>query len=137
MRNSLFILLIALVMTFSAACGLNRDAEVNSFVAEMDKLTAEIVSAVDEKPGTPGVERAQKLLDARKTELKANFEKLKDVRGFQLSRETTKKFTDAVAGNVESVNSLQIKYVDKTSADENFRQKLNKLSSDFNSIFGI
>ena len=38
---------MTIVMAF-AACSANKDAEVNSFVAEMDSLTAEIVRAVDE-----------------------------------------------------------------------------------------
>ena len=137
MRNSLFILMIAIVLAFSAACGLSKDAEVNSFVAEMDKLTADIVRAVEEKPSVQGAERAQKLLDERKAALKAGFDNLKDVRGFQLSDEVKKKFTDAVAKDVEAVNSLQIKYVGKALTDENFGQKLSQLSADFNSIFGV
>jgi hypothetical protein len=122
-------------MTFSG-CGLNKDAEVNSFVAEMDKLTVEIVRAVDEKPET-GVDHALRLLDARKSEMKARFEKLENVRGFQLSQETKKKFTEAIAKDVESVGSLQIKYAEQSIADESFGQKLNKLSADFNSIFAL
>jgi hypothetical protein len=115
---------------------MNKDAEVNSFVTDMDKLTGEIVKAVEEKPAT-GVDRAQQLLDARKTEMKANFEKLKDVRGFQLSEEMKKKFTDAIAKNVEAVNTLQIKYVEESIEDQSFGQKLKKLSTDYNSIFGV
>ena len=137
MRNSLFILMIAIVLAFSAACGLSKDAEVNSFVAEMDKLTADIVRAVEEKPSVQGAERAQRLLDERKAALKAGFDNLKDVRGFQLSDEVKKKFTDAVAKDVEAVNSLQIKYAGKALTDENFGQKLSQLSADFNSIFGV
>lgn len=135
MRNTLFILLITFAAVFSG-CSMNKDAEVNSFVTDMDKLTGEIVKAVDEKPAT-GVDRAQQLLDARKTEMKANFEKLKDVRGFQLSEEMKKKFTDAITKNVEAVNTLQIKYVEESIEDQSFGQKLKKLSTDYNSIFGV
>lgn len=69
--------------------------------------------------------------------MKANFEKLKDVRGFQLSEEMKKKFTDAVTKNVEAVNTLQIKYVEESIEDQSFGQKLKKLSTDYNSIFGV
>jgi hypothetical protein len=135
MRNTLFVLMIACAAVFSG-CSMNKDAEINSFITDMDKLTGEIVKAVDEKPST-GVDRAQQLLDARKSEMKASFEKLKDVRGFQLSEEMKKKFTDSVAKNVEAVNTLQIKYVEESIEDKNFGEKLKKLSTDYNSIFGV
>lgn len=51
MRNTLFILLITLAAVFSG-CSLNKDAEVNSFITDMDKLTGEIVKSVEEKPAT-------------------------------------------------------------------------------------
>ena len=135
MKNILFGLLMTIVMAFSG-CGLSRDAEVNSFIKEMDKLTAEIVRAVDEKP-TEGVDKAQKLLDARKSELKKKYESFKDIRGFQLSQEMQTKFTEAVTKDIESVGNLQIKHAKTSVADEKFGQKLDKLTADYNSIFGV
>jgi hypothetical protein len=101
----------------------------------MDQVAIDIERAVNEKPET-GVDRAQKLLDARKPELKKKFESLKELRGYQLSETTTQEFTDAVARNVEKVGDLQIKYAEKSVDDATFGQKLSKLSDDFNSIFG-
>jgi hypothetical protein len=135
MKKSLFGLAVLIALA-SSACGVKKDAEVGAFVTETDKLAAEIVRAVDEKPSS-GVDDAQRLLDSRKAALKANFEKLKDVRGFQLSKEMSKKLTDSVTKNVESVGGLQIKYVEKAAADKNFAEKLKKLASDFNSIYGV
>jgi hypothetical protein len=135
MRKSLFSLVVLIAMALSG-CSVNKDAEVNAFVTEMNKLAADIVRAVDEKPST-GVDEAQKLLDARKADLKTSFEKIKDVRGFQLSKETSKKLTDSVTKNVESVGGLQIKYAEKSAADKKFGEKLSKLSTDFNSIYGV
>jgi hypothetical protein len=135
MKKSLFGLVVLIALAFSA-CGINKDAEVGAFVTEMDKLAADIVRAVDEKPSA-GVDDAQKMLDARKSELKAKFEKIKDVRGYQLSKEMSKKLTDSVTKNVETVGGLQIKYVEKAAADKSFSDKLKKLSDDFNSIYGV
>ena len=135
MKSTLFVLIISLVAAL-AGCGVKKDAEVNSFIADMDKVAADIVRTVDEKPDS-GVDRAQQLLDSKKAELKAKFDTLKDLRGFQLSEETTKKFSDAVAKNVGAVMDLQVKYAEKASEDAKFAQKLNKLSGDFNSIFGV
>jgi len=137
MRNSLFGLLVAFVLAFSACGGLNKDAEVNSFVAELDKLSAEIVRAVDAKPTAAGVEQAQQILDARKPELKAKFDQLKNLRGYELSQETAKKLTESVAKNVESVGSLQIKHAEKSVGDADFGERLTKLSTGFTSILGV
>ena len=133
MTGKLFILVILMAMTFSA-CSFNKDAEVNKFVTEVNQLTTDIVRTVDEKP-LAGVDQALTLLEARKNNLRADFAKLQSLRGFQLSKETAKKFTRAVENNVEAVAKLQIKYADKSSEDKNFGQKLNQLSLDFNSIF--
>jgi hypothetical protein len=135
MKKSLFGLVVLIALAF-AACSVNKDAEVGAFVSEMDKLAADIVRTVDEKPSA-GVDDAQKMLDARKADLKAKFEKIKDVRGYQLSKEMSKKLTDSVTKNVESVGGLQIKYAEKSAADRKFGEKLSKLSDDFNSIYGV
>lgn len=135
MKSTLFVLIISLVAVLSG-CGVKKDAEVNSFISDMDKVAADIVHAVDEKPDT-GIDRAQQILDSRKAELKAKFDTLKDLRGFQLSEETTKKFSDAVAKNVGAVTDLQVKYAERASEDAKFGKKLTKLSDDFNSIFGV
>ena len=135
MKSTLFILIFTLVAALAGCGGIKKDAEVKSFVADIDQVALDIARAVDEKPET-GVDRAQKLLDARKPELKAKFENLKDLRGFQVSEATTKEFADAVTRNVEKVGELQIKYAEKSLDDERFGEKLTKLSDDFNSIFG-
>jgi hypothetical protein len=136
MKIILLGLLMTTILGFSGCGALNKDAEVNSFITEMDKLTVEIVRAVDEKP-TEGVDKAQKLLDARKTELKKSYEKFKDIRGFQLSKEMQAKFTDTVTKDLELVGNLQIRHAKTWVADQNFAQKLDKLTADYNSIFGV
>ena len=135
MKSALFILIIGLAAALSA-CGVKKDAEVKSFIADIDQVAVDIARAVDEKPET-GVDRAQQLLDARKTDLKAKYDNLKELRGYQLSEEMSKQFVDSVARNVETVGNLQIKYADKGMDDAKFAKKLTKLSDDFNSIFGV
>ena len=136
MKSALFILAISLVAALSG-CGVKRDAEVKSFIAEVDQVAIDIVRAVDEKPAVAGVETAQQMLERRKPQLKAKFETLKDLRGYQVSEETTKKFSEAVSKNVGAVMELQVKYAEQASEDEKFSEKLNKLSDDFNAIFGV
>jgi hypothetical protein len=135
MKSTLFLLIFTLVAAF-AGCGVKKDADVKSFIADIDQMALDISRAVDEKPAT-GVDRAQQLLDARKPELKAKFETLKDLRGYQISEDTTKEFSDAVARNVEKVGNLQIKYAEESAENAKLGQKLTKLADDFNSIFGV
>ena len=131
MKSTLFILIIALAAALSA-CGVKKDSEVKAFIADIDQVAVDITRAVDEKPET-GVDRAQQILDGRKSELKAKYDTLKELRGYQLSEEMSKSFVDSVARNVESVGNLQIKYAEKATV----AKKLTKLSDDFNSIFGV
>jgi hypothetical protein len=135
MKSTIFELIITMVAAF-AGCGVKKDADVKSFIADIDQMALDISRAVDEKPAT-GVDRAQQLLDARKPELKAKFETLKDLRGYQISEDTTKEFSDAVARNVEKVGNLQIKYAEESAENAKLGQKLTKLADDFNSIFGV
>jgi hypothetical protein len=135
MKSTLFVLIVALVAALAGCGGVKKDADVKSFIADIDQVALDIARAVDEKPES-GVDRAQQLLDNRKPELKAKFENLKDLRGYQISEGTTKEFSEAVARNVEKVGNLQIKYAEKSLDNEKFAQKLTKLADDFNSIFG-
>jgi Tfp pilus assembly protein PilP len=129
-------ILILTVLAFSA-CGVNKDAEVNAFVSDMDKVTGEITAKVNGNPTAAGVDEAQKVLDAKKADLKARYDKLKELRGYELSEPVMKKLTDSISKNMEAVADLQIKNVDKTVEDEAFGKKMNKLYTDYNSIFGV
>jgi hypothetical protein len=134
MKSTLFVLILALTTAFTAC--VKKDAEVRSFIVDVEQVATEIVREVDGKPEA-GIDRAQQILDARRPQLKAKFDSLKELRGYQLSDEATKKFAEAIAENVGLVTGLQVKYAEKSIEDEKFANKLNKLSDDFNSIFGV
>lgn len=136
MKYALITLSIAIIMTFAGCSSMNRDAEASTFITEIDSVTAEIVRAIDEKP-TTGIDRAQQILSERKSKLKASYDKLKDLKGYELSKTTTDKVVESVAKNVESISNLQIKYAEESVENRKFGEKLTKLSADFNSIFGV
>lgn len=135
MKRSLLGLTLVIVAFLAACAGANKDAEVKAFITDTDKLAADIVRTAGENPS--GVDKAQKILDERKTELKNSFIKLKDVREYQLSKGMTEKLTDSVTKNVEAVNGLQLKYVEETASDAKLAAKLKKLSDDFTSIYDV
>lgn len=128
----LFLMVLAL-----AGCGSNKDAEVDTFVADMDKLAGQIVTKVNANPTASGIDEAQKILDKQKSDLKARYDKLKELRGYELSEAVMKKFTDSIAKNIETIGGLQIQHAEQTVGDEAFGKKMNKLYTDFNSIFGV
>ena len=136
MKTTILGILLLMVLAF-AGCGVNKDAEVNAFVADMDKLAGQIVTKVNANPTASGIDEAQKILDKQKSDLKARYDKLKELRGYELSETVMKKFTDSVAKNIETIGGLQIQHAEQTVGDEAFGKKMNKLYTDFNSIFGV
>jgi hypothetical protein len=138
MKTTTFGILILTILAFAAACGgANNDAEVSAFVADMDKVTGDITAKVKANPSVAGIEEAQKILDGKKSDLKARYDKLKELRNFEVSEAVMKKFTDSISRNMESVADLQIENADKTVSDEAFGKKINKLYTDYNGIFGV
>ena len=137
MKKLVLGLMILTSLVFAACSGAGKDAEVNAFVTDSDKLATEIVQKVKANPTARGIEEAQKILEARKTDLKAKYDKLKTVSGYEVKEETMKKFTDSTFKNIESVNGLKIDYVDQTLEDAVFGEKINKLVTDFNALYGV
>lgn len=136
MRKTIFGILILSVMAF-AGCSANKDADVKAFMTDVDKITNEITTKINSNPTSAGVEEAQKILDGKKSDLKSRYNKLKELRGYELSEPVMKSFTESVSKNMESVADLQIKNAEKTITDEVFGKKLNKLYTDYNAIFGV
>lgn len=136
MKKLMGLVLLAATLAF-VGCAKNRDAEVNAFMADLDKVTNDIVQKVNANPTAAGIEDAQKALDEKKADLKSRFDKFKDLRQNELSSDVMKKFTDNVSKDLKSVANLQIDYVEKTVGDEAFGKKMNQLYTDYNSIFGV
>lgn len=138
MKTTIFGILILTILAFAAACGgVSKDTEVSAFVADIDKVTGDITAKVKANPSVAGIEEAQKILDGKKSDLKARYDKLKELRNFEVSEAVMKKFTDSISRNMESVADLQIENADKTVSDEAFGKKINKLYTDYNQIFGV
>ncbi|HEX8250638.1 MAG TPA: hypothetical protein VF599_20865 [Pyrinomonadaceae bacterium] len=131
MKTTILGILLLMVLAF-AGCGSNKDTEVNAFVADTDKLAGQIVTKVNANPTANGIDEAQKILDKQKSDLKARYDKLKELRGYELSEAVMKKFTDSVAKNIETIGGLQIQHAEQTVGDEAFGKKMNKLYTDFN-----
>src|SRR5205085_8498286 len=101
-------LLIAAFAFGLTAC--SKDAEVNAFVAELDSVTQEITSKIEASPDLAGVNAAQKAFDAKKASLKAKWDAIKDVVGFQVSADTKKKLDDTAQKDMTAIQSLAEKH---------------------------
>jgi hypothetical protein len=130
--------LMVLVSLMIIGCkSISKDAEVNAFIADSDKIASEIVRKVKANPTASGIDEAQRLLDAQKAGLKAKYDVLKQVRGYEVSEEIMKKFTDSTFKNIETVNGLKLDFVEKTLGDKTFGEKIDKLVNDFNAIYEV
>jgi Tfp pilus assembly protein PilP len=120
-------LLLGLCCLALVSCG-KKDAEINSFVTEINNFTDEIVKKV-EGGSTPeaGVDDAQKYLDSRKADIKSKFDAVKNIGENQVSEETKKKLSDSFYQDGVKLGQLQQKY----GSDEAVKTKLKKLTQDF------
>lgn len=129
-RKSLSLLLVMACLAL-VACG-KKDAEVNSFITELDSFTSELVKKVEDGPNpSAGVDEAQKLLDSRKAGLQEKFNSIKKIGENQVSEETKKKMKDSFYQNGVKVGQLTAKY----GSDAAARPKLQKLTQDFLALF--
>lgn len=108
MKTTILGILFLVILAFAGCGGTNKDAEVNAFVADMDKLAGQIVTKVSAEPTASGIDEARKVPDKQKSDLKARYDKLKELRGYEPSEAVMKKFTDSVAKNIETIGGLQI-----------------------------
>lgn len=137
MRNLAVFSIVLLCLAFVGCGALSKDAEVNAFVTDVDRVTKEIARKIEADPTAKGVEDAQRILDDKKADLKTRFDALEKVRGFQISEETGKKLVENLANNMMAINELKVNYLEKAGEDAAFARKLDKLVADFNAMFGV
>lgn len=131
-RISCLLLLLAFGIVMA---GCKKDTEVNAVIADLDAFTKELVQKAESAQNpSAGIDEAQKFLDSRKADLRVKIESLKDMRGYQVSKETTQKITESVTEDVMSVNKLKIKYMTETMRDPALKAKLDKLVNDYNAM---
>jgi hypothetical protein len=118
-----------------ASIGCSKDAEINSFLTEWDAVTNEIVQKIDTNPSAAGVDEAQKTWDAKKSDLKARWDKVKDARGYQVSKDTQKKLEESANKNVSALTGVMSKNAVKLATDKSAADKFKKLMEDYGNTF--
>lgn len=134
MHRSFMVALVIITCVFFAGC--KKDAEIESVTAELHSFSEELSKKVQSAPNpSAGVDDAQKLMDSRKADLQSKMKSIKDVRGYQVSKETQKRMTDTLSKDAMNVAGLQMKYISVSMRDPAFKGKLDKLIRDYTEIF--
>lgn len=105
---------------------------VKTLRAFTEELASKVESAQDAKAGLAD---AQKLLDARKGELAAAVSALRASPQVKADASARGRLLEAEVDNTERVHRLQVKYADATASDTDLKARLDKLVSDYDSIF--
>jgi hypothetical protein len=125
------ILVVALLMLG----GCKEDDLVKSTCDEIDSLATELVDTVKKgEDPKAGVDAAQKILDTKKSDLRPKLQELGELRGFQVSEESTIRMTSTRMDAVGKVDGLKIDYLRETMSDKDLDTKLEKLTNDFSTL---
>jgi hypothetical protein len=116
----------------AASGGADVAETVKALGAFTEELTSKVESARDAKAG---LEEAQKLLDARKGELTASVSALRASGQVKSDASARGRLLEAEVDNTERVHKLQVKYSEDSTRDADFKARLDKLVSDYDSIF--
>jgi hypothetical protein len=122
---TLFILVATL-----ALIGCKRDDEINAVVKELDSFTTQLVQTADQA----GPDAAQQFLTTKGKDMKKKIDSIKSVRGFQISAATKQAMTAGFSKNVIAVAGLQIRHMQRSVRDPNYKAKLDKLINDYKNM---
>lgn len=129
--------ILSIIIFSVVLAGCSKDAEVNAFITEFDSATNEIVVKVNANPTSAGIEEAQKAFDARKPELKAKWDGIKDAVGVQISSDTKKRLESSLANNMKALTEVSIRNMIKMAADKNASAKFRRLMEDYSQTFAV
>ncbi|HEX3559166.1 MAG TPA: hypothetical protein VHU19_08175 [Pyrinomonadaceae bacterium] len=110
--------------------------DVDSVIGRVNSFTAELTGAVESAPDTKaGIAAGQKMLDSRKAELAASIAALKGDAKLRQDAAARRKWLEAEVDNTDRVSRLQVKYLDASMRDPDFKARLDRLVGDYNSMF--
>lgn len=132
-----FATLLLLAVAALSLAGCNKDAEINSVMADIHTVTDELVKKVDATPTAAGVDEAQKHFDSKKADLKSKWDGIKGARGFQVGDETKKKMAESYVADMAAIKTLEIKHMSVGMRDAAFKTKLESLVKDWETTFKI
>lgn len=105
---------------------------IKSLGAFTEELASKVEAAGDRKAGLAD---AQKLLDERRGALASSLSALRASPRVKSDASARARLLEAEVDNTERVHRLQLKYSDDSTRDPDFKERLDKLVSDYDSIF--
>ena len=134
MRTKPLALIVAFACLLLAGC--KQDAEAKTALTDFDSFTNELVKRVESASDpAAGVDNAQKYFDSKKAEMTTRMDTLKGIRGYQVGDETRKMMETSLVDDAKKIANLQVKYMSTSMRDPAFKAKLDKLTSDYQSLF--
>lgn len=141
-RKSTKIALLLLIVVGISAVTLalmsyNQDRKFATFISDLNLLTNEIVKEINSNPTSTGVVEAQKILGAKKVDLKKNLAELKTVSGSQVSGEMLVRFQESLRDNRAKISNLLVEnpaVMKALKEDPQFLVDMKNLMDDYKSI---
>jgi hypothetical protein len=129
---TLYTFVLAIVLALG---GCKKDDFANETIGELSALADQIVKTVnDAQDKKAGVAEAQKLLDAKKTDLSPKMKEIMELRGFQVSEDVAAKVNSVRAEAATKVMGLQLSLITHTAQDAELEKAVEKLSDDFGKL---
>ena len=101
-----------LIISCLTIVGCNKDAEIEPVISELHTFSEELVKKVQSAANpSAGVDEAQRMMDSHKANLHAKIESIKNVRGYQVSKEMQQKMVDTITKDAMNDAGLQMKYI--------------------------
>ena len=111
--------------------GCSKDAEINSFLTEWEKVTNEMVAKIE----TGDVAGAKTVFDGKKASLKTSWDNVKTARGFQVGEDTKKKMEESAQKNMSNLMNATMKGTMKMGGDRAKADQLQALMKEYGEIF--
>lgn len=128
MKKITLFLVLALSLSM---LGCSKDGEINAFITEFDSITNEMVKKINEGD----IDGARTAFDAKKANLKSQWDSIKTAKGFQVSADTKKKAEESMIKNASALSSAMIANSMKLATDKAKMEKLKALVTEYGEIF--
>ena len=124
---------VAILMLALAFCALfvacaSHDAEVNAFIAERNAVVPQMIEKIDSSPNQAGIDAARKIFEAKKADLRAKRDALKNVK---ISWELYQKLLHFDTVDSKAFDSVYDKKIMELSANPAVNLQFSKLRDEY------
>ena len=137
MKLKLALVAVALVTAASMLISYQRDIKFETYISELTTATNEIAAEGSRDLSSAGVARAQKVLDARKADLKKKLAELKTVPVSQVDAQTLERFQESLRANRAKIKDVFLDnpaVMEADGKDPEFLANVVKLVEDYVSL---